>query len=162
MELKIKKETAKKLYHESPSWFKEVLEETFGKEILRKIDFTDLKTFDDCCRACETTEEEFEKKLNSLPVSEQTKSFERMGILSSAINQGWEPNHFNTVEKKWFPIFKVLSSGFGFSTSYYSYDRTFPPVGSRLCFKDEARSDHAGKQFTKLFQEFITAKKVNQ
>ena len=36
MELKIQKSTAKKLYPETPDWFKEVLIETFGKDSFEK------------------------------------------------------------------------------------------------------------------------------
>jgi hypothetical protein len=160
MSFEITKEKAKKLYGYQPGWFKEELEKAFEKECFRKIDFKDLKTFNDLCIVCNTTKEEFEKKLSSLPISEQTKSFEKMEILSDAINQGWIPDHCNSNQKKWFPVFKVSHSGFCFSRSVYSYDYTTTYVGSRFCFETEQKSDHAGKQFTKLFQEFITTKET--
>ncbi len=45
MQLKIKKETAKKRYNESPDWSKEILVETFGEETFKPKHFTDFKTF---------------------------------------------------------------------------------------------------------------------
>jgi hypothetical protein len=158
MELKIKKETAKKIYAQSPAALQEILIETFGEECFRKTKFTDLKTFDDLCHACGTTEDEFEQKWKSIPVDSQTVSFQRMKILSDALNQGWKPDHFNTDQYKWFPYFKVSSSGFGFSYSFYYYVSTHTSVGSRLCFETEEKSNHAGRQFTQLFQDFITGK----
>jgi hypothetical protein len=158
MELKIKKETAKKIYAQSPAALQEILIETFGEECFRKTKFTDLKTFDDLCHACGTTEDEFEQKWKSIPVDSQTVSFQRMKILSDALNQGWKPDHFNTDQYKWFPYFKVSSSGFGFSYSFYYYVSTHTSVGSCLCFETEEKSNHAGRQFTQLFQDFITGK----
>jgi hypothetical protein len=158
MELKIKKETARKIYAAAPSALQEILIETFGEECFRKKEFTDLKTFDDLCQACGTTEKEFEDKWKNIPVDSQTVSFQRMKILSDAINQGWKLDHFNIDQYKWFPYFKVSSSGFGFSLSRYCFDFTHSGVGSRLCFETEEKSNHAGRQFTKLFQDFITGK----
>ena len=158
MELKIKKETAKKIYAQSPAALQEILVETFGEECFRKTEFTDLKTFDDLCHACGTTEDEFEERWKRIPVDSQTVSFQRMKILSDAINQDWKPDHFNTDQCKWFPYFKVSSSGFGFSGSSYDCDFTHASVGSRLCFESEVKSDYAGRQFTQLFQDFIIGK----
>jgi hypothetical protein len=158
MELKIKKETAKKIYSAAPTALQEILIETFGEECFRKAELTDFKTFDDLCRACGTTEKEFEEKWKNIPVDSQTVSFQRMKILSDAINQGWTPDHFNTDQYKWFPYFKVSSSGFGFSTSYYYCGLAATRVGSRLCFETEEKSNYAGRQFTQLFQDFITGK----
>jgi hypothetical protein len=56
------------------------------------------------------------------------------------------------------PELPVLSSGFGFSGTYFNYDVTGTTVGSRLCFESEEKAVHAGKTFIKLFEEFITAK----
>jgi hypothetical protein len=158
MELKIKKETAKKIYSAAPAALQEILIETFGEECFRRTEFKDLKTFDDLCQACGTTEKEFEEKWKNIPVDARTISFQRMKILSEAINQGWTPDHFNTDQYKWFPYFKVSSSGLGFSHSSYTYDNAGTDVGSRLCFETEEKSNHAGRQFTQLFQEFITGK----
>jgi hypothetical protein len=162
MELKIKKEAAKRIYADSktPDSLKEILVETFGEECFKKTNWKDLKSFDDLCQACGTTEIEFEEKWRSIPVDSQTVSFQRMKILSDAINQGWEPDHFNTKQNKWFPWFKVSSSGFGFSYSHFYCAYSAASVGSRLCFESEEKSDHAGSQFTNLFQEFITGKRV--
>ena len=158
MKLEITKEKAKKIYESAPAALQEILTETFGEECFRKTEFTDLKTFDDLCHACGTTEDEFEEKWKRIPVDSQTVSFQRMKILSDAINQGWKPDHFNTDQYKWFPYFKVSSSGFGFSGSGCSCDGADAGVGSRLCFESEEKSNHAGGQFTQLFQDFITGK----
>ncbi|HNX37496.1 MAG TPA: hypothetical protein PL124_05440 [Candidatus Cloacimonadota bacterium] len=157
--MKITKETALKLYSKSEDWFKTDLEKAFGRETFLAIDYTNLKTFDDCCRICGTTEKDFEKKWADIPVDFQTIAFERLKIINQAINGEWVPDHFNINQYKWAPWFTVSSSGLAFSFSYYYFALT-ASFGFRLCFKSEEKSDHAGRNFTRYFQEFITGKKA--
>lgn len=158
MKLKIKKETAKEIYKESPDALKKILEETFGRDYFKKTDWKDFKTFDDLCRATGITEAKFNKKWDPAIFDPSTIAFERLKICTRAYNQDWPFNAYDTNQKKWFPIFDVLSSGFGFSHTTYYCDYSTTTVGSRLCFKSEEKATHAGKTFIKLFEEFITAK----
>jgi hypothetical protein len=112
MALLIEEETAKKIYEYQPSWFQEILEKAFKKGCFKKINFKDLKTFDDLCRTQGTTEVEFEEKWKNSP--EHHVRYERMLMLYLAINQGWEINTYDTTQRKWAPIFSVSSSGLGF------------------------------------------------
>lgn len=122
-----------------------------------KLVFTDFKTFSDLCCAVGTTEEEFNRKWDPDVFDPSTIAFERIKICNRAYNQEWRANTYDTTQKKWFPYFMVLSSGLGFSSSLYFYDSTDAYVGSRLCFESREKSDHAGKTFIKLFEDFITA-----
>jgi hypothetical protein len=47
--MKIEKITAKKLYPESPDWFKKELEEVFGKDCFVPKSYRDIKSFEDAC-----------------------------------------------------------------------------------------------------------------
>jgi hypothetical protein len=152
MELKIKKETAKKLYPESPEWFKEILSESFGKDCFTKRKYSDIKTFEDACEELGISTEQFLAADTSDEIA-----YKKLKIIVRAINQDWIPDWNNSDQYKWFPYFN-LSSGFGFSGSGYGCDITRAGVGSRLCFESEAKSNHAGRQFTQLFQDFITGK----
>jgi hypothetical protein len=159
MKLELSKETAKKIYPDSPAWLKEILEENFGKESLKKTDWKDFKTFDDLCRAAlDITEEQYKQRWGQSSLDPSTLAFEKIKVLTKAYNGDWMPDYYNTDQYKWFPYFRVLSSGFGFSDSDYGYAGTLTCVGSRLCFESEEKATHAGKNFTKLFEEFITAK----
>jgi hypothetical protein len=158
MELKIKKETAKEIYGESPLGLRKILEETFGIDYFKKTDWKDFRTFDDLCRATGTTGVDFNNKWTGEGFDPSTIAFERMKILTKAYNQDWPFDIFNTNQRKWYPWFEVLSSGFGFSPSYCHYAYSITYVGSRLCFESEEKANHAGRTFIKLFQEFITAK----
>jgi hypothetical protein len=156
--MELKKEHAKQIYEHVPDEFKRLLEKEFKPETFRKIDFRDLLTFDNLCKANETTEQEFEAKWKELPVSQTIKTVAKFEILSDGINQGWRPNTLDTTEKKWFPIFSVSSSGLVFSSSFYSYGFAYAHVGFPFCFKTKEQSDHAGKQFINLWEEFYLRK----
>ena len=156
--MKIEKETAKRLYESVPDWFKKDLEEAFDKESFRKIDFKDLKTFEDLCKAADTTESEFTAKYKDLPISQTLKTVAKFEILSEAINDGWKPDTLDTNARKWFPYFTVSSSGLAFSDSLSACVNARASVGFPLCFKSEEQSNHAGRQFIKLWEELILRK----
>jgi hypothetical protein len=86
----------------------------------------------------------------------------KQGILCAifilAINNGWVPDYSDYDQRKYYPWPLVSSSGFGFSLSYYVYVNAYSHVGSRLCFESQEKADYAGKQFPKLFEDFITGK----
>jgi hypothetical protein len=158
MELKLKKETARKIYATAPESLKEILVETFGEDCFRKKDFKDFKTFEDLCQASGTTEEEFNRKWDPTVFDPSTIAFEKIKVMTRAYNQDWPFDAYNTKQYKYYPWFEVLSSGFGFSSTLYSYDYSDASVGSRLCFENQEKAEHAGRNFIKLFEEFITAK----
>jgi hypothetical protein len=161
MEIKINKEKAKKLYDYQPDWFKEELEKEFKAETFKKVNFRDLNSFDDCCKACDTSEEEFNKKYLSLPISADALGLERLGIINQAINEdGWEPDYGDANQQKWFPYFEKSSSGLGFRGSDYRYGHANTCVGSRLCLKDQERSNFSGTRFLKYWEAFITNKEL--
>ena len=156
--MKIEKETAKRLYESVPDWFKKELEEAFDKESFKKISFKDLETFEDICKVVGTTEAEFTAKYKDMPISQTLKTVAKFEILSDAINGGWKPDTLDTSEIKWVPYFTVSSSGLDFSSSDCTCAHAHARVGFPFCFKSEAQSDHAGKQFIKLWEELILRK----
>lgn len=149
-EVKVTKETAKKLYDSVPGFFKEQLEAAFGKDAFRKIDFRDIKTFPDACKALDINPNAV---WNNNDTSDEA-AYKKLKVIIQAINQGWIPDWSNTNQKKWFPWFN-LSSGFGFGASSYYYDSSYTAVGSRLCFESEEKASYAGKQFTTIYEEFL-------
>jgi hypothetical protein len=157
--MKLKKEEAKKIYEIQPDWVKQRLEEEFGKETFRKVTCTDFKTFDDLCKETKgISEEEFEKRLKDLPISDQMKRIARMEVISEGLNQEWVVDTLDTSQKKWTPIFTVSSSGLAFLFSDYDCGCTDARVGFPFVYKDEAISDYAANQFRKYWIEFLTNK----
>lgn len=152
--MEITKQTAKKIYSEVPEWFREQLNEAFGQECFKEKTYESIKTFEDACN-----------KLNIDPKSVINKNdtvdeiaYKKLKIIIKAINDGWIPNWKDNDERKWWPWF-VLSSGFGFSDSVYSYTHSNADVGSRLCFESEEKSDYAANTFIDLYKDFLTINK---
>jgi hypothetical protein len=154
MLLKIEKETAKKLYESAPDFFKAQLEDAFGKEAFRKRDFREIKTFKDACDELELTQEDLINITGSLDTPDEV-AYKKLKIVIAAINQGWTPDWNNNDERKWWPYFN-LSSGFGFSFTFYNYAHSGTSVGSRLCFESSEKAEFAGKQFIDLYKAFLT------
>jgi hypothetical protein len=148
--MKIEMQLAKKLYPEAPAWFQRELEDSFGKKYFRKRDFTEIKCFEDACEELGISTEQF----SGVETSDE-EAYKKLKIVIQAINQGWTPDWTNSNEKKWWPYFN-LSSGFGFSCTYYYYDYPGSYVGSRLCFESQEKAAYAGRQFLNLYKEFLT------
>jgi hypothetical protein len=155
--MKIDQQTAKKLYDQSPDWFKENLKQEFGEDLFKKREYENIKIFSDACLACGTTEDAFNEKFKGSELDVDTMAFEKLKIVNKAINNGWTPDYTNSDQRKWFPYY-LLSSGFGFSRSSYHCDFTTATVGSRLCFETEEQSNYSGQQFIDLWRAFITNK----
>lgn len=155
MAFKINKEVAKRLYKESPEWFKNQLVEAFGEECFKKRNFTDIKTFED---ACDEVGISPDSVFDSAKDSPDEIAYKKLKVIVKAINGEWVPDWANTNQRKWWPWFN-LSSGFGFSLSDFSYTDACTSVGSRLCFESEEKSDYSAKQFIQLYKEFLTITK---
>jgi hypothetical protein len=121
-----------------------------------KFDYTTIKTFEDACKklGLDPTKlpdvsgipEEFAK-----PIIAAYKLL----IIYKAINNGWVPNWGNMNQYKYYPWFRVLSSGFGFSPTYYDYDFTRTAVGSRLCADTSEKALYIGKQFEAEYKDYF-------
>ena len=150
MELKIKKETAKKIYADAPDSLKEILVETFGRECFHKRKYDDIKTFEDACEALSLIPAQFGTGCTSDEIA-----YMKLKVIVKAINQDWIPDWDNSNQYKWWPFFN-LSSGFGFSGTHYCYDYTYTAVGSRLCFESKKKARYTANQFLDLYKQFLT------
>jgi hypothetical protein len=126
-----------------------------GKRI-PKFDYKSIKTFEDAC-----------KKLNVDPlklpdVSSILEEFEtsivaayKLMIIYKAINDGWKPYWNNYDQYKYYPWFRILSSGFGFSGSCYDCGHASTAVGSRLCTDTREKAMYIAKQFEAEYVEYF-------
>lgn len=152
MSLTLQKSTAKKIYPDSPEWFKEILEENFGKDLFKKRSFEDIKTIEDA--ADETGHTKGYLRMQDAESADEWV-YRMLKMVIKAINQGWVPDWDNKSQYKYWPWFN-LSSGSGFSIADSLYDCEYTGVGSRLCFESEAKSNYAAKQFSDLYKQFLT------
>ena len=151
---KVSKQSLIDTFNQASESQKKTLTDVFGKDFFQSS-FRDIETFDDACRARGTTEKEFNEKFEKFGLDPDTLNYEKLKIVAKAMNAGWTPDWTNKKQYKYFPYFNV-SSGFGFSVSYYYCAFAHPCCGSRLCFETEEKSDYAGKQFKELYKEFLT------
>jgi hypothetical protein len=151
--MEITKIEAKKIYPDAPDWLKEKLENEFGTEFFQPTDFEEIKTFEDACAKL---------GVDPLTVTNEAdtadeKAYKKLKVIVKAINNGWQPDWNNTDQRKYRPWFR-LSSGFGFSLTFCSYDDSITGVGSRLCFESEEKCAYTATQFLSLYEKFLTVK----
>ena len=126
------------------------------KESSPEFDYTTIKTFEDACKKVNTDPaklpdvsgilEEFAK-----PIIAAYKLL----IIYKAINNEWKPDWSNWDQYKYYPLFEVLSSRFGFSGSDFSYDTTDARGGSRLCTDTWEKALYIAEQFKAEYQEYF-------
>lgn len=124
------------------------------QEYLSQPEWRNIKTYDDSCRVCGTTEEEFNARFLNLGLDPDTIFYEKLKIITKAINGRWTIDWNNPDQPKWYPWFR-LSSDFGFYASHFGYGYSRAGSSSRLCFKSEEKADYAGKQFTEIYKQFL-------
>jgi hypothetical protein len=127
--------------------------------ITKKFDYKTIKTFEDACKKIGVDQSGYEAlaDVSSIP-DEFRKSItahNKLLIIYKAINNGWKPDYSNWDQYKYYPWFKVLSSGFGFSLTYYLCDHTCTRVGSRLCTDTSEKALYIAKQFEALYQDYL-------
>ncbi len=146
----IEKDKLVAAYNNGDSSVKNALTNLFGDRFYLSVKER-VKTFNDACA---------ELGVNFQPNPADTPdevAYKQLKIIVRALNEGWEPDFSNSSEYKWYPFFDVYP-GFGFSASNADCTRATTDVGARLCFKSEDLAIYAAKQFTSIYQEYLTIK----
>ena len=106
----------------------------------------------------------------------------KLRIIVAALNEGWKPQ-FTTDEYRYYPWFvfytqkeldemdeedkrdiRVLgrsyynanaSAGVAYSHTYYASSYSFTNSGGRLCFKERALAEYAGRQFADIWIDYL-------
>ena len=113
-----------------------------------------INTDEDVLKDNGLTQDKFNKQCEGLP--EDEVAFRFLKLLIKSLNQGWIADHKNHNQWKYEPRFIVASSGF----RYYVFGGwlALSGVGSRLCLKDSSLAIHAGRKFTKWYEQLIIIK----
>jgi len=82
-------------------------------------------------------------------------AYTKLIIIARALNKGWSPNWNDSNEYKYYPWFKMNTSGSGLSDDGYDGWGTISSVPARLCFKSSELAEYAGKQFIELYTEYF-------
>ena len=152
------KETAIKIFPDSPEELKTILIETFGVKCFN-IKITDqVKTFEDALKIVGEPTKNVSILLDYNGIDQDMLGAQaqvKLSIIARALNQGWKPNWNDSDERKWYPWF-TLASGFGFSGSNFNFTYLDTSVGSRLCLKSEELASYAGTQFLSIYKDLLT------
>jgi hypothetical protein len=161
-DLRITFEDAQKFYPNSNNGFKDLLEQTFGKEELtNKVDLSKIKTYADICKLDKV------HPIKSLPFPKPKNDEQRFlnatarcARIVRVIVNGWKPDFSNSSQPKWYIWWKynTASSAFVFGDALDYYDSTLTNSGSRFCFETREQCEHVGKHFVKEFNEMLLNK----
>ena len=92
-----------------------------------KFDYKKIKTFEDACEKLGIDPTKLpELTLLSDEFVKPIVAYYKLLIIYKAINNGWKPDWSNWDQYKYYPWYRVLSSGFGFSLS------VFPTIRARV------------------------------
>lgn len=177
--LNIEKEKAINAYRVGSYEQKQVLELLFGVETLKPKTVMDrVKTFEDALKELKPFHplvKEY-KALCKADVTSNLIAYSKLCIVTAALNEGWTPK-FIKVEKRYSPCFFLYTdkeirnmskeeksrvvyqscdyaSG-GVSLAFTNCDTTTVRFGSRLAFKTSELAEYAGKQFGKLYANYL-------
>ena len=131
-------------------------EKTKSQKTSSKFDYKTIKSFEDACIKLGIDPEKL-PDASMLPeeLRKPVIASYKLMIIYQAINDGWKPDWNNSGQYKYFPWYRVLSSGFGFSCSLYYYDLTFTGVGSRLCTDSSDKAMYIAEQFKAEYQDYF-------
>lgn len=125
--------------------------------------YTDIKSFQDACKALGITEALPDVSL--LPVKHQKAIVAnyQLTIIAEAVNRDedgkpWHPDWNDYSEYKYYPWFDMetygdapAGSGFAFGDCGCAY--TGSHVGSRLCFRSRDIAEYVGKEFLSIYRD---------
>ena len=156
--LKIEKSKVKKLFKESPEYFKEVLRDTFGKELFSENIIDRINSLQDAYNEVDDATRAKYDREHGYDLSDDILADIEAKLIAKALQGEWEAN-FEVNQENWYPWFKYSAgSGFGFTFSDFGYGVTYTGVGSRFCFKDEKTSNHFGCQFIEIHRRRLLPK----
>ena len=110
-----------------------------------------IKTFADVLAHHDIIVKDFEQQCDGLTPDE--KAYRQLKLIVSALNEGWQPDWNDSSQYKYYPWFKMASSGFRFDDCFSWV--TYSLVGSRLCFKSRQLAEYAARQFEGVYKEFM-------
>jgi hypothetical protein len=124
--------------------------------LIKDFDYKTIKTYEDACKKIGVNPETL-ADVSSVPdeFKKSITAHNKLLIIYKAINNGWKSDYSNWNQYKYYPWFRVLSSGFGFSFSLYLYDHSDATVGSRLCTDTSEKALYVAKQFEALYQDYL-------
>jgi len=130
---------------------------TNPKEDQQKVDFTQMQSFEDFCKARNIDSTQL-PGVDNLPEEfrEPLIAVYRLMVGVSAVNEGKKAD-FTKDTDKYYPWARVLSSGsgFDFSLSGSCFGHRVSDVGSRLCTDDPDKTMHVFKVLNDDYKKWL-------
>lgn len=154
--LQIDEKKAKGLYENASPEYRAILEDTFGKDFFVSIQER-VKSYEDACLELGLNPYDLPKVDNCEHEDRASIiAFYKLTIIARALNEGWKPNWQDSDERKYYPWFNVTNpAGFVYSSYNYATTSAHAAIGSRLCLKTHELATYFGKQFEKLWAEYL-------
>ena len=120
------------------------------------FDYKTIKTFEDACKKLDIDSTKLPETAGILEeFAKPIIAAYKLMIIYKAINDGWKPDWSNWDQYQYYPLFEVLSSGFGFSGTLCLFDFTYSTVGSRLCTDTSQKAIYIGEQFAAEYKDYF-------
>lgn len=122
----------------------------------KEFDFRTIKSFEDACTKLGIDPKQL-PDVSNIPeeFAKPIIAGYKLMVIYKAINNGRKADWSNHNQYKYYPWFEVLSSGFGFSYSYYFCVYSFAGVGSRLCTDTSEKAMYIAKQFEAEYKDYL-------
>ncbi|MCT4151323.1 hypothetical protein HZP59_08770 [Elizabethkingia anophelis] len=156
--LEITQEAAVKAYSEASKNGKLLLENLFGKKVFL-VDIKErIKSIEDAINELGENNEEVIvlRALEVAGIKNHILYTQWLVVITSALNEGWEPEWGNGQWDKWYNWFNMPSKNGRFSF-HCSYDLcSTSRCAARLCFKSKDLAEYAAKQFLEVYEKSYT------
>lgn len=111
-----------------------------------------IKTYEDACNVlglgCHKVWSDYD--------SVDEIAYKKLKVIIKVLNEGWIPDWKNSNEYKYYPWFEMTKKpGSGFLSSDSDGWRSLSSVSSRLAFKSRELALYAGKQFEKIYYDYM-------
>lgn len=150
--LQLSEQKARELYRSGSKELKTVLEESFGKDFFSQDVTERVKTYLDACHELGRKPLD-EKKLLELGLTKHDIAYQKLAIVTEALNEGWKADWDNSDENKYYPYFIMSPSSFAFCGSGYGSACAAAGSGSRLCYKTRKLAEYSAKQFIDIWKD---------
>lgn len=160
--LQIDENKAYDLYKTASPEFKQMLEDSFGREFFNRSITDRVKSYEDACSVLGIDPHTSMPDVCECPKEDQRSyvAFHKLVVVIRALNEGWRPDWTNTGQNKWFNWWYVDTESAGLASAYSSIvpSDSNAHFGSRLCFKSEALADYAAETFKSLYEDYLLFK----
>ena len=142
-----------------------------------------VKTFEDACKELGEDHklvQQFKAIQEAIAEDKEATAYFKLGIITAALNEGWEPDFTNYDEYRYYPYLCLWTKEeledkdeawkdehnlqlwlwFGGGLSYDAWSNASATFSARLGHKTEDLAIYSGKQFTELWANYATGKEV--